>query len=217
MLRFNPTGTAAAREFKLRLKDEAEEPLWFTHDDPEIDVAAIPINVARLRKEEIQFAYFKSELHVASRTKATEMGVSEGDGVFLLGFPMGLIGNTRNMVVVRQGAIARIRDFLEGGSRDFLIDCTVFPGNSGGPVVGRPEFTSIKGTKAVDGAYLLGIVAAYIPYEDVAISAQTKQPRIIFQENSGLARVFPVDHINDVVIKAKTGARAPKEPLAARG
>ena len=145
------------------------------------------------------------------------MGVSEGDGVFLLGFPMGLIGNTRNMVVVRQGAIARIRDFLEGGSRDFLIDCTVFPGNSGGPVVGRPEFTSIKGTKAVDGAYLLGIVAAYIPYEDVAISAQTKQPRIIFQENSGLARVFPVDHINDVVIKAKTGARAPKEPLAARG
>ena len=203
VLRFNPTGSAAAREFKVRLKDKDGKPLWFTHDDPEIDVAAIGINARRLQAEGIQFSYFRSDVHVASRAEAVEVGISEGDGVFLLGFPMGLVGETRNVVVVRQGAIARIRDFLEGGSRDFLIDCTVFPGNSGGPVILRPEVTSITGTKPAEKACLLGIVATYIPYEDVAISAQTKQPRIVFQENSGLATVFPVDHINDVVNKAK--------------
>ena len=204
VLRFNPTGTAAAREFKLVLKDEDGKPRWLTHDDPEIDVAAISINAKKLQAEGIQFSYFQSDLHVASRAEAVKVGISEGDGVFLLGFPMGLVGETRNVVIVRQGAIARIRDFLEGRSRDFLIDCTVFPGNSGGPVISRPEVTSITGTKSAEKAYLLGIAAAYIPYEDVAISTQTKRPRIVFQENSGLATVFPIDYINDVVNQAKT-------------
>src|SRR5207302_573264 len=72
-------------------------------------------------------------------------------------------------------------------------------GNSGGPVVTRPEISSIQGTKTINAAYLLRVVSGYLPYQDVAISAQTKRPRIIFEENSGLATVVSVDFIDDIV------------------
>jgi hypothetical protein len=41
------------------------------------------------------------------------------DGVFVLGFPMGLAGTQRNYVVVRQGAIARIGEMLDNASKSF--------------------------------------------------------------------------------------------------
>jgi hypothetical protein len=38
-------------------------------------------------------------------------------------------------------------------------------------------------------------VSSYIPYVDVAVSQQTKRPRITFEENSGLTQIFPVEAI----------------------
>jgi hypothetical protein len=75
----------------------------------------------------------------------------------------------------------------------------VFPGNSGGPVVLKPEIFSIQGTKASPKAFLVGVVASYQPYIDTAVSQQTQHPRITFEENSGLATVIPVDFINEML------------------
>jgi hypothetical protein len=200
-LRFNPEGGEAAREYSIELVDKAGKKTWFAHEDDEVDVALIGINAQLLRGEGIRFNMFQSDGHTASRARALDVGISEGDGIFLLGFPMGLVGQGRNVVVVRQGSIARIRDCLESRSKDFLIDCAVFPGNSGGPVVTRPEMTAIDGTKSPRAAYLVGIVANYLPYQDVAVSQQTRRPRVVFEENSGLASVFPVDYIEDLVRK----------------
>jgi hypothetical protein len=47
------------------------------------------------------------------KAKELELGLSEGDGVDVLGFPMGLTGQGEDDVIVRQGAIARVRDTLE--------------------------------------------------------------------------------------------------------
>ncbi len=58
-------------------------------------------------------------------------------------------------MIVRQGAIARIRDWLGGAATEFLIDASIFPGNSGGPVLNRPEAVSITGTKSVGAWYLI--------------------------------------------------------------
>lgn len=133
------------------------------------------------------------------RAKANELGITEGDGVYVLGFPMGIVGKERNFVVVRQGSIARIRDVLASSSKEFLVDAFVFPGNSGGPVVVKPEITSIQGTKSLKAAYLIGMVKSYIPYQDAAYSKQTNRPRIIFEENSGLAEVVPVDSVRETI------------------
>ena len=214
-LRFNPEGGEPAREYPIHLLDKSGKETWFAHDDVDIDVAVIGIIGQRLQDERIRFGLFASDGPTATRSKAADLGISEGDGVFLLGFPMGLVGESRNVVVVRQGSIARIRDCLESRSKDFLIDCSVFPGNSGGPVVTRPEITAIQGTKSANAAYLLGIVASYLPYQDVAISQQTRRPRVIFEENSGLASVFPMDYVEDVVRKAMAATGEP--PLTETG
>ena len=42
-----------------------------------------------------------------------------------MGFPLGVAGEERNYTIVRQGGIARIRDWLGGNSRTILIDGTV--------------------------------------------------------------------------------------------
>lgn len=193
MLRFNPKSGAEAQEFVVNLLDEDGNPVWSA--DPEVDLAVVAIRADQLNQAGIQYEVFRSDRDVATLAQAEELGLSEGDGLFILGFPLGLVGEQRNYVIVRQGAVARIRDTYRGVSKDFLADVPVFPGNSGGPVVTRPEITKLSGTKAVQRALLIGVVWSYLPYEEVAISQQTQQPRVTFQENSGLSCVIPVDHI----------------------
>jgi len=115
---------------------------------------------------------------------------------------MGLVSRERQYVICRSGVVARIRDFLDDQADDFLVDVTVFPGNSGGPVILCPSLTAITGTKNVTKADLIGIVKNYVPYIDVAISQQTKRARITFEENSGLASVESLDAISQTVALA---------------
>lgn len=198
-IRFNLKAAEPAREFELDFPPDQQGTLWFTHPNPKIDVAVVPINTQLLRDQGVRMAYFLSDQHVLNLKDAAELGVAEGDGVYVLGFPLGMVGETRNYVIVRQGCIARLRDALEDHSTEVLVDAAVFPGNSGGPVVMKPEFGSIQGTKRLHRALLLGVVAAYLPYKDIAISRQTGRPRVTFEENSGLATVIPYDFIAETI------------------
>ena len=199
-IRFNPEiATTPAKDYPLSVQNPEGGVDWFIHPCSDVDVAVIPMNTPLLRKEGMRFSYFQSDSHVADRVKANELGISEGDGIFVLGFPMGIIGNERNFTVVRQGSIARIRDFWAGSSKEFLADTFIFPGNSGGPVVTKPEILGIEGTKSIQSSYLIGMVTSFIPYHDTAISVQTKRPRITFEENSGLATIVPIDFVKETV------------------
>ena len=65
-------------------------------------------------------------------------------------------------------------------SNNFLIDVSVYPGNSGGPVVIKPVSIAINDTQSISRSALIGVVKSYVPYKDVAISKQTGNPRVIF-------------------------------------
>lgn len=201
-VRFNPTQPdKPARPYALRLLDENDEPIWSSHPNKEIDIAVISINYQKLKKEAMQANYFRSNQHVANIQKLNDLGIIEGDFAYVLGFPMGLVGGTRNTVIARSGTIARIRDTLTKSNNEYLIDAFVFPGNSGGPVISKPEAMAITGTKSQGASYLIGIVKSYVPYEDIAVSLQTKRTRVIFQENSGLATVHPIDYVQEIIKK----------------
>ena len=116
--------------------------------------------------------------------------------------PLGEAGDERNYAIVRQGVIARARDWIRGNASTFLIDASVFPGNSGGPVLLKPEPVSVPGTKPNNRCGLIGMVSAYIPYREIAVSTQTDRPRMIFEENSGLGVVVPHDLIHETVKSA---------------
>jgi len=198
-LRCNPRAEKHAREFDLSLFDE-DKPLWFTHPDEEVDVAVIPINFDLLQESGMQVAYFQGDQHSATIDALNALGVTEGDFAYVLGFPMGLVGEHRNAVIVRSGTLARVRDTLARTSKVFLVDAFVFPGNSGGPVVLKPEALAIEGTKPQLAPYLIGIVQAYVPYQDVAVSLQTGHPRVIFEENAGLTAAHPIDCIEETIV-----------------
>jgi len=197
-LRFNAETREPPRQFDVGPTTDVHELPWVFHPTPEIDVAVLPVNIEMLKASAVRFAFFVDDRHVLTREGARTGGVSEGDRVYVLGFPMGLVGEARNYVIGRQGCIARVRDVLAGESTEFLVDASVFPGNSGGPVVTTPELSSITGTVASPAAHLIGIVS-YIPYQDFAISQQTGRRRIVFDENSGLASVVPYDFIAEAI------------------
>jgi S1-C subfamily serine protease len=195
LLRFNPQNEQPAKDYPIRLMNDAGKLLWTGHPNPKIDVAVLRININLIAAEGMKFSIFKSDSDVATRPQMIQHGLMEGDFIYALGFPMGLVSKDRQHVMVRSGIIARIRDFYENRSTDFTVDAFVFPGNSGGPVITKPEVISIQGTQPFKQAALIGIIKSYIPYRDVAISKQTKNTRVIFEENTGLSLVEPVDHI----------------------
>jgi len=122
--------------------------------------------------------------------------VSEGDEVYVLGFPMALGTSQQYSPVYRIGIVA-----LKEQSGQFLIDARVYPGNSGGPVFLKPSLIDFHNLTVgkVTQAYFVGIVSAYLPYTDVAVSQQTQRPRVTFEENSGLAIVCSSDKILELV------------------
>ena len=199
IVRFNPEPSAGGIALDYPIELDEGKTVWVDHPREDIDVSAISLNVPFLKQQSRKFAYFHSDQNILSIKDMVENGVSEGDFVYALGFPMNLVDPTKQYVISKAGTIARIRDVLEGYRNDFIVDISLFPGNSGSPIVSKPEIVCINGTKSLDTSYLIGIVKANIPYSDVAISQQTKQPRVIFQENSGLAIVIHSDLIMETI------------------
>jgi S1-C subfamily serine protease len=198
-LKFNSANDSISKDYPVDLLSRNGKVRWVGHANDKVDVAVMPVNANALKDELMKYAFFQSDSHICSVADMKKLGVTEGTRVFVLGFPMGLVDKVRQYVICRAGCIARIRDLLEGTTKDFMVDATVFPGNSGGPVIFQPEVAAITGTTAITKADLIGVVKSYVPYHDVALSQQTGSPRIIFEENSGLAAVEPVDHITEAI------------------
>ncbi|HIJ72534.1 MAG TPA: hypothetical protein HPP83_00390 [Candidatus Hydrogenedentes bacterium] len=207
VLRFNSQEGQPAREYHESLMDRYGRSKWFAPENEAVDVVVTPINVKKLEADGIEMAFYRSERDVANRAGLSELGTTEGDGVFVLGYPLGLVGGGRNYVIVRSGSIARIQDCLANIAQEFLLDCFIFPGNSGGPVMLKPEIASIEGTKCTGRSWLIGVVRAYIPFEDFAVSQQTGEPRISFVENSGLASVVPMDFVDQAISECEKGMK----------
>ena len=196
-VRLNPKKLSEQGQvFDIPAVDSTGKPQWFTHRDPNVDVAGVQANPKFLNQRGIDFDFFTNDEHSADIDKLKDIGVSAGDPIFVLGFPMNLAGEQRNYVIVRPGAIARVGDLIESAATILLIDSHIFPGNSGGPVVLAPQITAITGTKSNNIAYLVGMVRAFIP------------ARIIFEENSGLAEVVPIHRLNEAILDWEESAEA---------
>ena len=203
-VKFNrPDVAEGSKDFSLLLKHQGQS-LVFSHSTA--DVAVVPINLNVLKDQGFQPVYFRSNANIEIVAEMKARQATEGDGVFLLGFPMNLTGASRHHAICRRGCIARIRDLFEGLSNEYLIDAMVFPGNSGGPVLSEPTLSSLEGTQNIPGSSLIGIVRRYHTFREVAVSAQTGAPRVVFEDNSGLGVVIPVDAINEAIALHASGS-----------
>lgn len=166
---------------------------WILHPEPEIDLAVLPLDAIQAPAELLPSRFLTLDKHATTKEELRSSECNEGNDIFTLGFPLKMAGESQNDVIVHRGIIARIQDWYDGRTEDFLIDSSVYPGNSGGPVVLKPVLWSAYHRPRFTSARLIGLVASYIPYQDVAVSQQTGRARLLSEENSGLARVVPID------------------------
>lgn len=210
LFRFNTTENKS-HNFKINLLNKENKPIWSMHENEKVDLAVLPINVSAMNEAKIDFYFFRENDLFFAKDFGVK-NISTGDGLFVLGFPMSISGKAKNFVIVRKGIIARVdEEVLEDGF--YYIDASAYPGNSGGPVIVKPEVVSIQNTQSNSSAGLIGVISSGETYSDVAISQQTGEAKVIFTEQTGLVRVVPVERIYeiiDILIKSNTSSQEAK-------
>lgn len=197
LVRMNLPHEVQAKDYKIALLNEEGVKAYSEHPQKEVDVACVSINGEMLQKELGEVSFFRLESHALTRQQMIDNEITEGSLVYTLGFPSGLVGITTKAPLCRMGCISRIREAVNIDG--YLLDTQNFPGSSGSPVINRLETNYLQGSKHYDKTCLIGIIAAYIPYQDALISSQTGKAMQVTQENSGLAIAYSVDAIKEVV------------------
>lgn len=174
-------------------------PLFRAHPNSSIDIAVLPVDAAYIRKEKVIFPAFDIDKNAMTSKELREAGVDDGSLVYMLGFTLGLVNNTSKSPLCRLGCIARMSEQQINEQFNILVDIQNFPGNSGSPIILRPEFFSVDGTKSLNRNVLVGIVHSYIPYQDQLQSVQSKKVVEVRTENSGIALVHPVEYIKEII------------------
>jgi len=123
----NADGSWSYSPQQVKIRDGDGHELWTHH--PNRDVAAITI------KAPPEFAKAAlPEKYLAGDDTFDSYQVNAGDEMMALGFPRGLSANAAGFPILRSG---RVASYPLGPAKvfpTFLLDFSVFPGNSGGPV-----------------------------------------------------------------------------------
>jgi S1-C subfamily serine protease len=111
----------------LEIRDGAGHAEWTRH--PTRDIAAIVIKAPE------EFARAAIPLSwLAQDETFTQYALGPGDEMMALGFPRGLSANQAGFPILRAGRVASYPLAPSNVFPTFLLDFSVFPGNSGGPV-----------------------------------------------------------------------------------
>ena len=180
-------------KFGSRCLDEIKKNFavnWIFHENRNVDITIIPFGLDP-RKDDVKT--------IPDNLFLSTDRLFELYDVFFLSYQPGIQSQKRISPVIRNGTISLIND-----DKTFYIDAFAFPGNSGSPVFLKPspirfdeKSISIGGDKL--GGKFIGIIGEYVPYREVAISTQTGRPRVVFEENTGLSKVWSVTFIEDIV------------------
>lgn len=197
-LKENTTGALKILDMPLKSNGKA---LYSVHEDQDVDIAVVLLNGGFITENNLQFSAFNIEQHTLESSELVRQGGDEGSYVYMLGFPMGLVNVDSNTPICRGGCIARIDEKEIRSTKQFLLDIQNFPGNSGSPIITKPEVIGIGNGPILGKSVLIGIVHGYIPYEEKLINAQTKKVVEVRSENSGIAVVNPVEYIKEVIEK----------------
>jgi len=132
------------------------KPKWTKH--PARDVAVMEVQApAEFAKAAIPLNW------LASDDTFNRYGVEPGDEMEALGYPLGLAANQAGFPILRSGRVASYPLAPSAEFPTFLLDFSVFPGNSGGPVYidQRNGKTDVAG-QPQDGQFIAGILTQQV-------------------------------------------------------
>lgn len=163
---------------------------WIFHKNHQVDIAVIPFGLDP-QKDDVKVI---PENQFLSPERLFELY-----DVFFLSYQPGVKSQKRIVPVIRNGMVSLINN-----DKTFYIDGFVFPGNSGSPVFLKhspirfdEKGISIGGDSL--GGKFTGVIGEYLTYQEVAISAQTGRTRVVFEENTGLSKVWSVSFISEII------------------
>ncbi len=135
----------------LQIRDDSGK-VYFEHPDPNVDLVCIPFNLSVDKAGRENFPVFGyNEL-------AKTEDYYEGRPIYVFGYPSAVGAQFHNKAIIRSGIISWTPNAF-GEHAQILIDCEVFPGNSGGPVFSQPNYFDSKGGYHVgEDVKILGIV-----------------------------------------------------------
>lgn len=199
-LRMKVRDSEQLKEVDADLVEDGKQ-LYYTHANSDIDIAVLPLNGPAIEGLNLRFDGFDIDDQAMTSQELRNEGVDEGYLIYMLGYPMGLVMANSNIPLCRLGCIARMNEAQIDKSFNILVDIQNFPGNSGSPIVIRPELMSINGTKSFSKCVLIGIVHSYLPYREYLRNTQTGRIVEEKEENSGIANMHPVEYIRDIIDK----------------
>ncbi len=170
----------------------SNENVWTTHPTMDVAVTMLPLG----RNPRLAFTALERS-HAAGRRELKANKFYEGIPVVTIGYPIGMIeGGRANYPVIRKGYIGQIQGYLANDKQHphFLVAGSVFPGNSGGPVLVP------AGTRKPMGMELGQTVLIGMACKQMNIRASTDDGRRsrVYQ-NADLAVVIPVDVIHETI------------------
>jgi hypothetical protein len=109
---------------------------WVGHPDPKVDLAIIPTAtlLRRLADQNKKPFYAPLEQSVIP-TPGALASLTPVEDILVVGYPDGIWDSENNLPIFRRGVTATAPYINFNGETQFLIDCSVFPGSSGSPVI----------------------------------------------------------------------------------
>lgn len=155
----NADGSWSYSPQPLKIRDGEGHELWTHH--PSRDIAAITITAPpEFARAAIPLAY------LASDDTFQVNHLNTGDEMMALGFPRGLSANAAGFPILRSGRVASYPLAPADVFPTFLLDFSVFPGNSGGPVFvttqGLAEGPTPAGTSLPAPGFIAGLLTQQV-------------------------------------------------------
>lgn len=154
---FDENGKWQKMPMQFQIREQNGNALWLTH--PERDIATLWIEVPNYIKEHAL------DINLLADEKSIKnLNIGLGDELLALGYPKGLAANGYGFPILRSGRVSSypIIPILEFPS--FLMDFSVFAGNSGGPVY--IDFNENNKKKNKAKSLIMGIIAQQVNHEN---------------------------------------------------
>lgn len=124
---------------------EGWQQLWLPHPDPSIDLGGLafgPLLNALEAAGQQGYGNMFSEKDILSDAELKTL--SSIEDILMIGYPNNFYDRVNNQPITRRGITASDPKLSFNGNAEFVIDCSVFPGSSGSPVVLREKFVSVN-------------------------------------------------------------------------
>lgn len=186
---------------------------WEHPSDEGVDISAF----RTLHFSQTEYNPVPLEL-IATKDIFNKLEICETDRIIFPSMLINFMGLSKNYPVVRNGTIALIPKEkvplkYKVGSKEIitkqeviLVDATSIPGASGSPIFLWPgprlknKTFQIGGTKP----YLIGIMHGFYPaWPKEIIELEITEAKLMYQENSGVAIIFPSWKLNDIFKQEK--------------